>query len=89
MKKTYKITSSEGLHARPTTLLVTAVTPFASEVSMTYKEKTVNLKSIMGVMALGVASGSVVDISAEGADAKELLDKVTEVIISNGIGEEC
>ena len=89
MKKTYKITSSEGLHARPTTLLVTAVTPFASEVSMTYKEKTVNLKSIMGVMALGVASGSVVDISAEGSDAKELLDKVTEVIISNGIGEEC
>ncbi|KOS67900.1 phosphocarrier protein HPr [Lysinibacillus contaminans] len=89
MKKTYKITSSEGLHARPTTLLVTAVTPFASEVTMTYKDKTVNLKSIMGVMALGVASGSVVDISAEGPDAKELLDKVTEVIISNGIGEEC
>lgn len=89
MKKTYKITLSEGLHARPTTLLVTAVTPFSSEVSMTYKEKTVNLKSIMGVMALGVAPGSVVEISAEGPDAKELMDKVTEVIISNGIGEEC
>lgn len=89
MKKTYKITSSEGLHARPTTLLVTAVTPFESEVSMTYKEKTVNLKSIMGVMALGVASGSVIEVSAEGSDAKELLDKVTEVIVSNGMGEEC
>ena len=89
MKKTYKITEAEGLHARPTTLLVTAVTPFESEVSMTYKEKTVNLKSIMGVMALGVAPGSVVEITAEGADAEVLLNKVTEVITSNGIGEEC
>lgn len=89
MKKTYKITLSEGLHARPTTLLVTAVTPFSSDVSMTYKEKTVNLKSIMGVMALGVAPGSVVEISAEGSDANEVMDKVTDVIISNGIGEEC
>ena len=43
----------------------------------------------MGVMALGVAPGSVVEISAEGADAEELLNKVTEVITSNGIGEEC
>ncbi|MFJ7737840.1 HPr family phosphocarrier protein [Lysinibacillus sp. NPDC097287] len=89
MKKSYKITLQEGLHARPTTLLVTAVTPFESEVSMTYKEKTVNLKSIMGVMALGVSPGSVVEISAEGPDAEELMNKVTEVIISNGIGEEC
>ena len=89
MKKTYKITEAEGLHARPTTLLVTAVTPFESEVSMTYKEKTVNLKSIMGVMALGVAPGSIVEISAEGADAENLMDKVSEVIISKGIGEEC
>ena len=89
MKKTYKITTAEGLHARPTTLLVTAVTPFESEVSMTYKDKTVNLKSIMGVMALGVAPGSIVEISAEGADAENLMDKVSEVIISKGIGEEC
>lgn len=89
MKKTYKITAAEGLHARPTTLLVTAVTPFESGVSMTYKEKSVNLKSIMGVMALGVAPGSVVEIAADGADAEELMNKVTEVITSKGIGEEC
>lgn len=89
MKKTYKITLSEGLHARPTTLLVTAVNKYKSEVSMTYKERTVNLKSIMGVMALGVAPGSVVEISAEGDDAEQLLNEVTDVMTSNGIGEEC
>ncbi|MEG0381427.1 MAG: HPr family phosphocarrier protein, partial [Kurthia sp.] len=36
MEKQYKITSAEGLHARPCTLLVSAVTPFASDVQISY-----------------------------------------------------
>ena len=89
MKKTYKIVLAEGLHARPTTLLVTAVNQFKSDVTMTFKEKTVNLKSIMGVMALGVAPGSIIEISATGEDAEAMMAKVNEVMTSNGIGEEC
>lgn len=89
MKKTFKITTPEGLHARPTALIVSAVTPFEAEVELTYKEKSVNLKSIMGVMSQGISPGSVVTISAQGADADKLMKTVTEVIISKGIGEEC
>lgn len=87
MEKIFKITTSEGLHARPSTLLVSAVTPFNSEAQLTYNGKSVNLKSIMGVMAQSITTGSVVTISAEGEDAEELLSKVTEVIISKGLGE--
>ncbi|MFY0517355.1 HPr family phosphocarrier protein [Lysinibacillus sp. UGB7] len=89
MKKTYKITTPEGLHARPTALLVTAVTAFKCDVQLIYKEKSVNLKSIMGVMALGITPGSIVDISAEGTDADKLFQTVTDVMITKGIGEEC
>lgn len=89
MKKTFKITVLEGLHARPTTLLVTTVNSFESEVSITYEGKTANLKSIMGVMSLAISAGAVIEISAIGSDAKELIGKITEVIISQGIGEEC
>ncbi|WP_374965812.1 HPr family phosphocarrier protein [Lysinibacillus sp. RS5] len=89
MKKMFNITAPEGLHARPAALLVTAVTPFECDVQLTYKEKSVNLKSIMGVMALGIAPGIIVEISAEGPDAEKLFQTVTEVIVSKGIGEEC
>jgi len=89
MKKTFKITVLEGLHARPTTLLVTTVSSFKSDVTITYKDRSANLKSIMGVMSLAISLGSVIEISAEGADAQQLMDKVTKVIISQGIGEEC
>jgi phosphocarrier protein HPr len=89
MKKMFNITAPEGLHARPAALLVTAVTSFECDVQLTYKEKSVNLKSIMGVMALGIAPGSIVEISAEGPDAEKLFQTVTEVMVSKGIGEEC
>ncbi len=89
MKKTFKITTPEGLHARPTALLVTAVTPFACDVQLTYNDKSVNLKSIMGVMAQGIVTGSIVTISAQGTDADQLMQTVTEVIVTKGIGEEC
>lgn len=89
MKKTFKITTPEGLHARPTALLVSAVTPFEGAVELIYKDRSVNLKSIMGVMSQGIATGGVVTILADGVDADKLIQAVTEIIITKGIGEEC
>ncbi|HWI48820.1 MAG TPA: phosphocarrier protein HPr [Rummeliibacillus sp.] len=89
MEKQFNITATEGLHARPCTLLVQAVTPFSSEVQLSYNGRSVNMKSIMGVMSLGIPSGSTISISSEGADAEKLLAKVTTVIKTEGIGVEC
>lgn len=89
MKKQFTITTTEGLHARPSTLLVQAVTPYTSEVQLSYNGRTVNLKSIMGVMSLGVPSGSTITISSDGADAEKLLEKVATVMTTEGIGLEC
>ena len=43
-----------GLHARPATVAVNAASKFKSEVKVSYKGRTVNMKSIMGVMSLGM-----------------------------------
>lgn len=89
MEKTFKITAQEGLHARPAALLVSAATPFSADLTMHYKEKKANLKSIMGVMAQGVTPGSTILITAQGSDAQEALQAISNVITSKGIGEEC
>ncbi len=86
-KKTYTITSSEGLHARPCSMLVSAVTPFQSEVTITYKERTANLKSIMGVMGMGIESGAQVEIIADGADESEAIAKIDGIMKQESIGE--
>lgn len=89
MKKTFTITAPDGLHARPCTLLVSAATPFKAEARLLYNNMSVNLKSIMSVMARAIPAGAVVTISAEGEDADALIHSVTEIFASHGLGEEC
>ena len=69
--KDFHVVAETGIHARPATLLVQTASKFASDITLEYKGKSVNLKSIMGVMSLGVGQGADVTISAEGADADD------------------
>ncbi|MFC4712907.1 phosphocarrier protein HPr [Planococcus dechangensis] len=87
IEKTYTIISDEGLHARPASKLVGAVSPFSADVKMLYKEREVNLKSIMGVMSLGVSKGKTITITADGSDEESLMAKVDELIVAEGLGK--
>ena len=57
-----------GVHARPATLLVQTASKDDSDINLEYKGKKVNLKSIMGVMSLGIGKGAEITISADGED---------------------
>ena len=74
-----------GIHARPATILVQAASKFASDVTLSYEGKSVNLKSIMGVMSLGVGQNANVTITASGDDEKEALDAVAETMKKEGL----
>ncbi|WP_068672783.1 phosphocarrier protein HPr [Oceanobacillus sp. Castelsardo] len=78
--QTFKITAESGVHARPATLLVNKAGQFESEVNVNYKGKSVNLKSIMGVMSLGIPSGAEIEITTEGNDEEEALNALAEVV---------
>ncbi|MGL5021138.1 MAG: HPr family phosphocarrier protein [Mycoplasmatales bacterium] len=88
MKKQFIIVDPVGLHARPATLLVNEASKFASETKIVVGEKEANLKSIMGVMSLGIANGVEFVIEASGSDESEALDAITKVIIDGSIGSE-
>ena len=64
-KKEFHIVAETGIHARPATLLVQTASKFNSDINLEYKGKSVNLKSIMGVMSLGVGQGSDVTITVD------------------------
>lgn len=87
IEKTFIITSDSGVHARPATVLVQAVANIESDVNIIYNGKSVNLKSIMGVMSLGIPSGAEVTISAQGSDEAQALAKVEEVMKKEALGE--
>ena len=82
--KDFHIVAETGIHARPTWLVQTA-SKFASDITLEYKGKSVNLKSIMGVMSLGVGQGADVVISAEGADADDAIAAISETMTKEGL----
>ncbi|MGX7013332.1 phosphocarrier protein HPr [Vagococcus silagei] len=86
-KRDFHIIADTGIHARPATLLVQTASKFSSDINLEYKGKSVNLKSIMGVMSLGVGQGSDVTITADGADAAEAIEAIAETMKKEGLSE--
>ncbi|WP_141431364.1 phosphocarrier protein HPr [Bacillus sp. 03113] len=86
-EKQFKVTAETGIHARPATLLVQAASKFDSEIQLEYKDKKVNLKSIMGVMSLGIGQGADIKIIADGSDAQDALNSLEETLNKEGLAE--
>ncbi|WP_251550180.1 phosphocarrier protein HPr [Neobacillus muris] len=86
-EKTFKVIDPAGIHARPATVLVQAAGKFDSEIKMEYNGKAVNLKSIMGVMSLGVREGAEIKIIANGSDEEAALASLEEVLSTNNLAK--
>ncbi|WP_342388957.1 phosphocarrier protein HPr [Salinicoccus bachuensis] len=84
-QKSYLITDETGIHARPATILVQTASKFDSDIQLEYNSKKVNLKSIMGVMSLGVGKDSEVAVYAEGKDETEAIEAITETLSKEGL----
>ena len=69
-----------GLHARPATVAVNAASKFKCEVKVAYKGRTVNMKSIMGVMSLGIPTQSEITVSCEGEDEDVAVKTIEDVL---------
>ncbi|WP_139488663.1 HPr family phosphocarrier protein [Brevibacillus dissolubilis] len=74
------VTNETGIHARPATALVQKASQFNCEVFIEKGEKKVNLKSIMGVMALAVRKGETITVSAEGEGAEKAVEELVAFI---------
>ena len=77
---TVTVVDPVGLHARPATVAVNAASKFKSDVKISYKGKSVNMKSIMGVMSLGIPTQSEITITTDGDDEEEALSTIKDVL---------
>ncbi|MDC3412295.1 phosphocarrier protein HPr [Aquibacillus sp. 3ASR75-11] len=87
MERTITITDDTGIHARPATVLVNRAGGFESDINVEYKDKTVNLKSIMGIMSLGIPKDAQIRITAVGSDEEDAIQAIVDVIKNEGLGE--
>lgn len=88
IKRTYRITSENGLHARPATVLVNSIVKFESEAFLIHNRKRVDLKSIMGVMSLGVYCGDTITFEVDGQDEEGCMKTIHDTMFNLGMGKE-
>ena len=88
VQKEFIITSEVGLHARPATLLVQEASRYSSEVELQYDSKKVNVKSIMGVMSLGIPQGGKFYLIVKGNDETEAFQGIESLLIKEAIAEQ-
>ena len=87
LEQEYTIINKLGLHARASALFVKTASQFKSDVKVCREGVEVNGKSIMGIMMLAAAKGTVITVKTEGVDENEALS-VLGALINNGFGED-
>jgi phosphocarrier protein HPr len=74
------VASEAGLHARPAVQFVKMAKQFSSDIVVQKGDKEANAKSSLKIMTLGAKMGDTIVIRAEGNDAQEAVDALTELI---------
>ena len=81
--KEVTINNQVGLHARPATFFIQKANEFKCSIWVEKEERRVNGKSLLGVLSLGIVKGTTVSIIAYGADEKDAVEKLAELVNSD------
>ncbi|MFO0835889.1 MAG: HPr family phosphocarrier protein [Phycisphaerales bacterium] len=84
---TVKIVNRLGLHARPAMTFVDVASTFASEVTVSKGDTSVDGKSIMQMMMLAASEGTELQVIAVGSDAAKCCEALKK-LVESGFDEE-
>ena len=76
-----------GLHARAAARFVHAATRFRSRVTVSREGRTMDGKSILGILLLAASQGTLLRVAAEGDDEAAAVDALA-ALVEGGFGEE-
>ena len=86
IKNTITIINTLGMHARASAKFVSMALRFQSDIEISNGKKTINGKSIMGVMTLAATKNTVLEINIDGPD-EEAMNSALVTLIQNKFDE--
>ena len=72
-----------GMHARPAGMLVKAVAPFASKITVTAPTGSADAKRLMALMRLAAKQGMELTITVEGPDEEKAAAELQAFLTAN------
>lgn len=77
--KEIKVTNRLGLHARASSKLVKSIQGYKSKITISFRDREINAKSIMGLMMLAAGQGSLLTLCVEGPDEAEATETIVQL----------
>ena len=74
IRRLFRVSDPDGLHARPAALIARAASQFEAEILVQRGVAVASAKSLLGLLALCVGPGELLTIVAEGSDADQSMD---------------
>ena len=87
LRKTVAINNKLGLHARAAARFVETAAAYEADIRVKTGARSVDGKSIMGLMMLAAAKGASVELIVRGRDQEKALSALVQ-LIENRFGEE-
>lgn len=76
-----------GLHLRPISILCNRSIDYKSSITIKTGDKSVNAKSVLGILSACVKHGDEIELVCDGPDEAEALDTLSKMI-QDGLGDE-
>ncbi len=76
------IRNPEGLHMRPAAIFAEEMGKYECEITIITDNDEVNAKSILSIMTACIKCGTEIDLTCNGADEAEAMDKAVSLISS-------
>lgn len=73
-----KVKNTLGLHTRPAAAIVRLLQPHKSSVLFTYREETINARSIMSILMLAAKKNAQITVTIEGEDAQATMNRLIQ-----------
>lgn len=87
MIREWILQNKSGLHARPASLFSQEAKKYQCEVEIETDGKSANAKSILSILALGIAKGSRISVKTSGVDEREAMEALA-LLVENKFDEE-
>ena len=82
MKETI-VKCESGLHNKQATYFIQKANDFKSTIWVEVENRRINAKSLLGVLSMGIMTGTAVTLIAEGPDEVQAVDALSEMLIKD------
>ncbi len=83
----FVVINEKGIHARPAMEIVLYANKFEEEISIEADNRKVDVKSILGLMSLGMYKGQEFTVYVKGPNEEEVMKKIENLLVGNGLAK--